>query len=113
MIEAVGDMFPESHWKQEITPSEISFIYKTGAGNGAGGLSFHVGRLGRAVPDLFRSAAVANGDFARPGDLALERVTIAMQAIWHLVTISHDRAKTLIWPHWALTTQLVSLEPLD
>lgn len=29
---------------------------KARAGNGARGLSFHGGRLGRAVPDLFRSA---------------------------------------------------------
>jgi hypothetical protein len=31
---------------------------KAGAGNGAGALSFHVERLGRAVPDLIRSAKV-------------------------------------------------------
>lgn len=31
---------------------------KAGPGNAAGALSFHVGRLGRAVPDLFRSATV-------------------------------------------------------
>ena len=30
---------------------------KAGAGNGAMALSFHVGRRGRAVPDLWRSAA--------------------------------------------------------
>jgi hypothetical protein len=28
---------------------------KAGAGNRAGALSFHIGRFGRAVPDLFRS----------------------------------------------------------
>ena len=33
---------------------------KAGAGNGAGALSFHVGRLGRAVPDVVRSAAAAH-----------------------------------------------------
>lgn len=30
---------------------------KAGAGNGARAVSFHFGRLGRAVPDLLRSAA--------------------------------------------------------
>jgi hypothetical protein len=31
---------------------------QAGAGNGAGTLSFHVERLGRAVPDLCRSAGM-------------------------------------------------------
>jgi hypothetical protein len=39
---------------------------KAGAGNGAEALSFHVGRLGRAVPDLFRSASERHHAKERP-----------------------------------------------
>jgi hypothetical protein len=36
---------------------EFKTANKAGAGNGAGTLLFQAGRLGRAVPDLIRSAA--------------------------------------------------------
>jgi hypothetical protein len=48
-IASVGWIVRTSRHRQPVTPPN-----KAGAGNGAGALSLHVGRLGRAVPDLFR-----------------------------------------------------------